>query len=346
MRKVLSILSVVLLLNGCSAGEAPQGKAKDKIVVAHMPIPDNAALFVAIKRGFFDQEGLSVEHQEIRGTAEAVPKLLSGAWQFALVNYVSFFQLEEEKPGALRLVADAYAARNNNFLMMVKKGSPIKSLKDLTWSGAGAKKKVGVATPNSVATLTTEMTLQQEKGLSKDDIEFVFVKLPDMPLAVERGLVDVGWETEPYITDSQTKYGAVKLADAASGLSDQFPIAGYAVSTAWVEKDREQVRHRKDVVARFQRAISRGQEIVARDRTAVTEILPTYAHIDKEKASVIALGSFPTTMEPARYQRVADAMHTLKYFRSEKKIKAEDVIWRDPLASSSPSTSSLSGAAS
>ncbi|MGW4412243.1 ABC transporter substrate-binding protein [Nonomuraea sp. NPDC004702] len=345
MRRTLSVLaSLSLALSGCTNAEAPRPNKLEKITVAYMPVPDNAALFIAMKRGFFAQERLEIEPKEIRGLAEAVPKLLSGAWQFSLANYVTFFQVEEKQPGKLRLVADAYAAKENTFSLMVKKDSPLKSLKDLQWSGSGPKKRIGVATPQSVATLTTEVTLATEKNLTKDDIEFVFIKLPDMPQAVERGLVDVGWEVEPYITDSASQYSARQLADAASGPTDQFPIAGWAVSTTWASADPGQARQRADVVARFQRALSRGQQIAASDRSAVTAILPTYAHIEPAKASVIALGSFPTTLEGRRYQRVADAMLQFGYLTSGKAINADNVIWRSPLASSSPSVSSSAGA--
>ncbi|TMR22450.1 ABC transporter substrate-binding protein [Nonomuraea turkmeniaca] len=349
LRRTLSVLaSLSLALGGCTNAAAPQPNKLEKITVAYMPIPDNAALFIARERGFFAQEGLEIEPKEIRGLAEAVPKLLSGAWQFSLANYVTFFQVEEKQPGKLRLVADAYQAKKNTFSLMVKKDSPLKSLKDLKWSGSGPKKRIGVATPQSVATLTTEITLATEKDLNKDDIEFVFIKLPDMPQAVERGSkhggVDVGWEVEPYITDSASQYSARQLADAASGPTDQFPIAGWAVSTTWVSADPGQVRQRADVVARFQRALSRGQQIAATDRSAVTAILPTYAHIEPAKASVIALGSFPTTLEGRRLQRVADAMLQFGYLTSGKPINAENVIWRSPLASSSPSVSSSTGA--
>ncbi|MEU6720717.1 ABC transporter substrate-binding protein [Nonomuraea sp. NPDC046802] len=346
MKKALSLLLTGIVLAGCSAPESSLTSGPDKIILAYMTIPDNAAAFLAIERKFFAQERLEVETREIRGTAEALPKLVGGTWQFALVNYVSLFQAEEEQPGALDLVSDAYAALPNTFLMMVGKNSPIKSLKDLKWSGSGRKKKIGVATPNSVATLTTEITLNRE-GISKNDIDYAFVKLPDMPQMTEkggeRGGIDVGWHTEPFITVGQKK-GFTTLADACSGPSDNFPIAGYAVSTNWVNSDPRQVQHRADIVTRFQRALNRAQQIVKNDRTAVTQILPTYTKIDAASAATIALGSFPTTMEPKRYQRVADQMLKFGYFKRGEPINAEDVIYRPPGNDPSLNTPSPSGA--
>ncbi|MGP4105038.1 ABC transporter substrate-binding protein [Nonomuraea sp. KM90] len=339
MRKALSFLSAALVLSGCSAPEPSLVAGYDKIVLAYMAIPDNAAAWVAIKRGFFAEQRLDVETQEIRGTAEAVPKLLSGAWQFALVNYVSLFLVEEENPGALDLVSDAYAALPNTFLLMVAKDSPIKSLKDLKPSDASAKKTVGVATLKSVATLTTEITLDQE-GITKKDFDFLPVKLPDMPSAVQAGKVNLGWHTEPFISVSQKK-GLTTLADACSGPSDKFPIAGYAVSTSWVNSDPRHVRLRAGIVARFRRALDRAQHIVASDRTAVTQIIPEYTKIEPATAAVITLGSFPTTLEATRYRRVADAMEKFGYF-THRKPEAEDLLWRPPGSSSAPGSPSPS----
>ena len=59
----------------------------------------------------------------------------------------------------------------------------------------------------------------------------------------------------------------------------------------------------------------------AKDK-AVEEILPTYTKIDAATAAVITLGSFPTTLDETRLQRVADLMLEQGYLKSPLQAKA------------------------
>ncbi|MEV0316678.1 ABC transporter substrate-binding protein [Nonomuraea fuscirosea] len=307
--------------------------------VAIISIPDVAPAKLAEQCGFFAAEGLKIRWTEIRGSADAVPGLASGDTQVALWNYVTGYAVEDRLPGLAKLIADAYQAENDCFLLMVRKDSPIQTVADLKWDGTSDKITIGVGTFKSVSTLTAESTLRIA-GVTADDVTFVQVPLPQMAAAVEAGRVDVGWMTEPGITLYKTKYGARVLADVATAGTSQWPIAGWAVSTKWADAH-------PDLVARFQRALARGQEIAAQDDSTVRKILPSYAlGIDDTLVGSIKLGSFPTTLNPTRLQRVADAMIELskgkpaadKYLTQP--INVTDLLWQAPGSTSTPSFSS------
>ncbi|WP_433513785.1 ABC transporter substrate-binding protein [Nonomuraea sp. CA-143628] len=320
-----------------TASPASTSAALETVNVGIIPIPDVAPAKIAEQCGYFTAEGLKIKWTEIRGASDAIPGLASGDLHVSLWNYVTAFTTEDKQRGLARLIADAYQAEKDTFLLMVRKDSPIQSLADLKWHGSGKKVTIGVATFKSVSTLTTESTLRVA-GVGADDITFVQVPLPQMAAAVQNGRVDVGWMTEPGISLFKSRYGGRVLADVATAGTSQWPIAGWAVSTKWAGKH-------PDVVVRFQRALARGQALAAMDDSTVKKILPSYAPISAATAASITLGSFPTTLNTSRLQRVSDAMllsskdTTNRYL--DKPINAADLIWHAPgSASSTPSSSS------
>ncbi|WP_223168006.1 ABC transporter substrate-binding protein [Nonomuraea sp. SYSU D8015] len=352
----ISILSVLLVAcapppktaapgicgSGIATAAPPSTAAATKletVQVAIIPIPDVAPAKLAEHCGYFAAEGLKIQWAPIHGASDAIPGLQNGNLHVSLWNYVTAYATEAAQPGLARLIADAYAATENTFLLMVRRDSPLQSLADLKWNGSGEKVTVGVATLKSVSTLTTERTLQVA-GVSADDITFVKIPLPEMAAAVQNGRVDVGWFTEPSITYFKKEFNGRTLADVATGPTNQWPVAGWAVSAKWAAQ-------RPDLVVRFQRALARGQELAALDDSTVKKILPTYAnHIDAATASSITLGQFPITLNPTRLQRVGDAMLELSKGAKDpyltKPIDAADLIW-DPSLSASPTVSSSPG---
>ncbi|MEU4234842.1 ABC transporter substrate-binding protein [Nonomuraea sp. NPDC026600] len=352
-RLLLATLSALCVLTGCAVptattATAPAGVCSSshttasptptpaagltEINVDYLPIPDSAPLHIAKACGFFTAEGLKANTTEIPAADAALPGMTSGKVQFSLFNYVTAFYTHQRQPNLIKLVADAYQAEPGAFLLMARKDSPFKSLATLKQDLHGRQIRIGVASTASVPTLTTEITLKIA-GLTKDDIKFVRIPLPEMPAAVERGSVHLGWEVEPFITRHRSTAGAIMLADVCNGPTAQFPIAGWAVAGAWAAKN-------PSLVIRFQRALARAQEIAAVDRGAVTKILPTYTHgITAAIASQIQLGTYPTTLNTTRVQRVGDAMVGAGYLT--RSIDAHDLIWQAP--STTPSTAASAG---
>ncbi|MFB9961589.1 ABC transporter substrate-binding protein [Sinosporangium siamense] len=272
---------------------ANNGLEKTKLKVGAIPIPDPAALYIANTKGFFKEEGLTIEPVTIQGGAVAVNSLKSEILDISQTNYVSTFSAVS-KGEKLKLIADAYQAGPNTFVLMVPKNSPIQTPADLKG------KTIAVNTFNNIGTLAVTATLKVA-GLTKDDVTFKEFQFPQMAAALTTGQVDAAWMTEPFITVTQSDLGTRKLVDTMSGQTANFPIAGWMTT-------EEFAKNNPKTLAAFQRALARGQEIAAKDRKEVEAIVPTYTSIKKETAAVITLGTFPTTLNETRLQRVADLM--------------------------------------
>ncbi|MBG0812893.1 ABC transporter substrate-binding protein [Planomonospora sp. ID82291] len=311
-------LVAVLALTACgsdpettsaTAAGGSGGPEKSKISIGALPIPDSAALYIANKRGFFAEEGLTVDIQPVQGGAQAQQSLLGGSLDATQTNYVSTF-LAVSAGNKMKIISDLYQATPNSFNLMVAKDSPIKTPADLKG------KKVAVNSLKNIGTLAVTSVLKAH-GLTAEDVQFLEFPFPDMAGQLEKGVVDAAWMTEPHLTAAATRIGAKKLADTMTGPTADFPIAGVIVTEKFVNDNPK-------TVAAFQRALGKAQQIAASDRKAVEEILPTYTKIDAATAAVITLGTFPTSLDETRLQRVADLMVEQGYLKSP--IDAESIL--------------------
>ncbi|GHH67753.1 aliphatic sulfonate ABC transporter substrate-binding protein [Streptosporangium violaceochromogenes] len=314
-RAAIAGFTAVLALTACGgAGTATGagkpgagGLEKDRLTVGALPIPDSAALYIADKRGFFKEEGLTVDIQIVQGGAQAQQSLLGGSLDATQTNYVSAF-LAVAAGNKLKIVSDLYQAAPNAFNLMVAKNSSIKTPADLKG------KKVAVNSLKNIGTLAITSVLRTH-GLAAKDVQFVEFPFPDMAGKLEQGVVDAAWMPEPHLTAVQRNIGAQKLSDTMVDATADFPIAGVAVTEDFAS------RYPKTVSA-FQRALGKGQRIAASNRKAVEEILPTYTRIDAATAAVITLGGFPTSLDQTRLQRVVDLMVEQGYLSSKIDVKS------------------------
>src|SRR5205807_9877047 len=73
------------------------------LTVGALPIVDDAPLFLAIKNGYFKQQGLTVTTEIIPQSTLAVPDMLHGTVDIiGTGNYVSFFERSEEHTSELQ----------------------------------------------------------------------------------------------------------------------------------------------------------------------------------------------------------------------------------------------------
>jgi len=307
-------VAVALTLAGCGGSDEPtsasaggNGLEKTTIKVGALPIPDPVSLYVANEKGFFKEEGLTVQPTTITGGAAALPQIESGALDISQTNYVSTFAAVSQGK-KVKLVADMYQAAPNTFNLMVPKDSPIQTVADLKG------KTILVNNLNNIATLAT-LTQLKVAGLTEKDVKFVEKPFPDMGNALLSGQADACWITEPFITANQSQHGFRKLADTMTGQTADLPIAGWMATEDWVQKYPK-------TLAAFQRAIAKAQQLVSNDRKEIEAALPKYTKIDAKTASVITLGTFPSELNANRLQKVADLMLEYGYLKSPIDVKS------------------------
>jgi NitT/TauT family transport system substrate-binding protein len=294
-------LGLCAAIAGCtSAGDADGAVAPSRALVEQaalrvgvLPIVDAAPLQRAQSAGYFADEGLTVELVPVQGGAVAVPQLVSGELDLTFSNWPSLLLAQANGEGDFRFVSAGYNAAPNTFLVMTAPGSSVRRPEDL------AGKRIAINTFKGIVELISRSALQTI-GVDANAVQFVSMPFPDMLPALERNEIDAAVMVEPFITQAATEFGAISVLDAASGPTDGIPLAGVATTAEFVQQ-------KPHTVAAVQRALDRAQADLS-DRSVVEQTLPTYSSITTETAVLLNLGTWPTTLDATRLQRVADLM--------------------------------------
>jgi len=280
---------------GAPAGGSGTGPEKTHLTVGALPIIDDAPLFLAIKRGYFRQQGLTVTPQIITQSTLALPDMLHGTVDIiGGGNYVSYFEGQAQGTFSIRVLTAATTCQPSSFAVVALPGSGI------TGPASLAGKTIAVNLTNNIQTLMTGAVLKAD-GVNPASVKYVAIPFPDMAAALKAHRVDAISVVEPFLTGATRGIGAKVVMSECSGPTATFPLSGYFATTAWTKQYPKTARA-------FQRAMAKAQALASSDPAAVKQILPSYTKITPQAAQGINLNSFPATTDAAQLQRVADLM--------------------------------------
>ncbi len=284
---------------GSSGGAKPSasGLEKTHLTVAALPIVDDAPLFLAIRKGYFRQQGLTVTPKIITQSTLALPDLLHGSVDIVGGgNYVSYMEGQASGTFRLKILVAGTECKAASFGVLALPSSGITSPAKL------AGKTIAVNLTNNIQTLTASAALKAA-GVNPATVKYVVVPFPDMAAALKAGRVSAISVVEPFLTGAEQALGAKLVLSQCSGSLASFPLSGYFSTAAWAQQNPR-------TAAAFQRAMDKAQAYADANPAAVRQVLPTYTKVTAPAAQHIVLNSFPATMSAAQLQRVADLMHT------------------------------------
>jgi NitT/TauT family transport system substrate-binding protein len=271
------------------------GLEKTHLTVGALPIVDDAPLFLAIKNGYFKQQGLTVTTQIIPQSTLAIPDMLHGTVDIiGTGNYVSFFEGQAQKTFSIRVLSAGATCTQNSFGILTLPKSGIKGPAGL------AGKTIAVNLTNNIQTLTAD-TLLKANGVNPASVKYVVVPFPDMAAALKAGRVNAISVVEPFMTGAEQAMGAVPVMSQCSGSVSRLPLSGYFATAAWAAKYPHTAHA-------FQVAMAKAQAFADANPSAVQKVLPTYTKITAAAAPHMKLSYYPPALNPAQVQRVADLM--------------------------------------
>jgi NitT/TauT family transport system substrate-binding protein len=309
MRIAAGCAVAALLLAGCSAaggssasGAAPAGSS---ITVAAVPGVGDAPLYVAWQQGLFRQYGLTVHLRSYKTMAEVMTALHSGQANVAVGDYADFFYEQQHDSSAPMVVlADGYDAAPNIMDVLVSPNSPITTPQGLKGKTIGTAEPQVM--PDTVPGLPYSMeTVAASSALDNDGVQPNLVKWRPMPAndlvsALRSHQVDAILVTEPQIFQAESQIGARTILDACSGETVNLPLDGYFAARSFAEN------HRAALLA-FRSAMTRAQANAVQP-APLEAVFRHDAGMNKETASLITVGQYPTALKVAGLQRVADLM--------------------------------------
>ncbi|MBT2225687.1 ABC transporter substrate-binding protein [Nonomuraea sp. NEAU-A123] len=289
-----------------AAARPPSPPEQSTITVGVMPTVESAPVFVALNKGYFKEEGLTVQPLIISGPAAVVPQVLSGIVDLAQTDYFTVFRVNEagEK---FKIVSSLYQAAPGSFAIVVNAKSKIRTATDL--------KRKTVAVPNLMGLDLLALTaVLKRAGLTLRDVVLVEKSYPDMLYAMGKGQVDAALLAEPFITMGRETRHTRIVADVMTQEFANLYTAGISATDKWISG------HPRTLAA-FQRALAKAQRLIASDPQQVRDLLPTYTRISRAAAAGIALGSYPAQLDLTELQRVADLARAYKFLKHPADVR-------------------------
>ena len=312
--------SCAALLAACGSSSSSGGGGSGKPVtlkVGVIPIADVAPLYVGMKQGFFKQQKLTIKPQLANGGAEIVPSVVSGDDQIGFSNTTSLI-IAASKNLPLQIVSQGVlgakqaSAAEAWDAVLVKKGSPIKSAKDL------AGKTIAVNTLQNVGPLTINTALKK-RGVDYKKVKYLEVPFPDANAALKAGRVDAAWVVEPFVSQGMAQ-GAKPVLFPYEETAPSLTVATYFTTKQYSSQN-------KDVVDRFAKAMNQSLQYSQSHPQAVRKAVLTYTKIPPQAAKVMKLPQWRSDLNRPTIQQTSALAKQYGFVKSQPNL---DNLIRQP----------------
>ena len=303
---LIASIIVTSLVNVTSSrpADAQAGKVeKPNITFGVFPITNYGVVYLSIKEGFFQAEGLTVTPR-VMG-ANPIAGIVGGDFDTGGVTWTAFL-LATNRGVPLRPLSEADRGSKGQALFMVKNDSPIKTTEDLIG------KKIAVITVGGACDLILNDVLNK-KGLDWKSIGYTVMGVPDMAPTVLRGGVDAACIPEPLLSVVQAQGGLRSVFDLFSGEYDRFPLVGFPVTQKFAESN-------PNTVAALERALAKGLTFASNNPDKLRDIFPTFTTLQPELAKKIVLSYTPEKSDFTQLKKIGDLMDRLQLLPAKTKL--------------------------
>src|SRR5215831_11525850 len=240
----------------------------------------NAAVYIAVEKGFFKEQGIVTDITNFASAAKQVPALVAGELEVSVGSASAglFNAVAQQAP--FRIVADKGQTREGfGFsLLTVRKdlvdSGQVKSFKDLK-----GKKIAILAKGNIQHYLVGKMA--EEVGLTINDVELSFLDAPNQVTAFETKAIDAAYAVEPWVARFTERGVAVRFRtpDQVKGLGP--------VQVGVIIYSGKFITERRPVAQRWMNAYLKAADLFHKNGTKDPEIAAILEKYTKVPAKVV-----------------------------------------------------------
>jgi ABC-type nitrate/sulfonate/bicarbonate transport system substrate-binding protein len=313
IRSLCSVAALVVMAQGCTCSKA--GSKRRTIRFAYVKTLDQLPFFVAEKKGFFADEGVTVEHIALSTGPAAAAALSSDSADIGYSATMPLVMARQEN-----LPFEAFAAldwerppTDYTTVLLANERSGIASPKDL------AGKTVAINTAGGQCELLVRVQLRKA-NVPYESVKIVNIPFPQMAAALEIGTVDALCAVDPFRTSilrSPAKPHVVGAGIQVDGAAPA-PYVGtvlYAKS-AWLKDHDQEVRA-------LLRALNRAAAAIVHDGADARRTLSEATGIQMPVADAVRIGIGPDlAIDAAALQPVVDSAFVVGMIRAKMDAKA------------------------
>ena len=250
----------------------------------------NAAIYIAVEKGFFKEQGVNVEISNFASAAKMVPALVAGELEVSVGSASAglFNAVAQQAP--FRIVADKGQAREGyGFSLLAVRKDLLDSGQVKTFRDLKGKKIAILAKGNIQHYLVGKMA--EEVGLTINDVELSFLTAPNQVTAFETKAIDAAYAVEPWVARFTERGVAVQFRtpDQVKGLGP--------VQVGVIIYSGKFINERRPVAQRWMNAYLKAAELFHTKGTKDPEIATILEKYTKVPAKVIQ-AAIPPYQDP------------------------------------------------
>lgn len=318
MRKIFLLTGFALMgLLGLSNFRA-SAAVLEKLRVSIIPINDVAPLFVAIKHGYFRDQGLEIDTTPSAGGAAGIPGLMGGSFDVVYGNVVSALLAAHQGLDVKVIAAGTKQAakETDTTPIIVRSDSGIKSGKDLEG------KSIAVNTRNNVIWLYARAWIKNTGG-NPDRVTFKEIPFPQIEDALRQKRVDAAYLVAPFSVVALQKPGLMVVAHPYTDLQLGVDVGQYITTGKLLAAKPETL---KKFVAGLRKGVKWFN--ANRKNDELLNIITGYTKTNGSILKSISLAAAPLHSDVAQIKKTMDLMIENKLL--PEPIDVSKII--DPLA--------------
>jgi NitT/TauT family transport system substrate-binding protein len=250
----------------------------------------NAAIYIAVEKGFFKEQGVNTEITNFDSAAKMVPALVAGELEVSVGSASAglFNAVAQQAP--FRIVADKGQTREGyGFSLLTVRKDLVDSGQVKTFKDLKGKKIALLAKGNIQHYLVGKMA--EEVGLAINDVELSFLGAPNQVTAFETKAIDAAYAVEPWAARFAERGVAVRFRtpDQVKGLGP--------VQVGVIIYSGKFIKERKPVAQRWMTAYLKAAELFHSKGTKDPEIAAILEKYTKVPAKVIQ-AAIPPYQDP------------------------------------------------
>lgn len=288
-------VAVVATACGSTAAGEPAAPQSPAIVIGLLPAIGSAPVFIAQDDGLFKKAGLHVTVKQLGAPPTVLPALLHGTINVLEYQWTTIIAAEEAGVAHLRAIAAAQSLGPRSHEILVLPHSGITTVAQLKG------KTIGIQSQDGLDTMLVDAALAPYR-IAPAQVHLTAIPFQDMETALADHRVAAVEPAEPFVTLLEEKLGAEPLADMDAGATQDFPVAGYVVTTQFAARYPQ-------TVAALGRALDQANAIAAISPAALQRAMIQDAHVSAAVAALVSPGTFPTSVDTIQLQRDADLMY-------------------------------------
>lgn len=310
-RDAIGIASIASLAAVTSVRRASAQTATTPVRMAVTAVDAYAEPLYAQDLGLFAKAGIAPELQFFASGTALAGAVAGGAADIGVSNPVALAHAYERGlPFVIVAGGGLYSSAAPSVQLIVQKASSISTAKDVEG------KTFGVLAVGDMTQLGAIQWLQHN-GADPAKVKFVEIGWAQMVASLDRGIIDVGILTEPFLTAAKTSGTIRVLANQFDVIAPQFSIGAFFTT-------REYLAQNVALMKRFTTAIYAAGDWANKNPDKSADILAKYAKLDPERLKRMTRVRYPMSADPKQFSPVIAVMEEHKLL--SKPINAADMI--------------------